>query len=54
LPKTAADAAIIPALVADAGEHAAPRFFDFFAATIRNKNTRVAYYNDARQFFGVV
>jgi hypothetical protein len=42
---------VVPALVADAGEHAARRFLEFFAATIRNKNTRVAYYNDARQFF---
>jgi site-specific recombinase XerD len=42
---------IVPALVADAGEHAARRFLEFFAATIRNKNTRVAYYNDVRQFF---
>jgi hypothetical protein len=41
----------IPALVADAGEDAIRRFLEFFAATIRNKNTRVAYYNDARQFF---
>ena len=24
---------------------------EFFAATIRNKNTRVAYYNNVRQFF---
>ena len=47
---TGADAAV-PALVAVAGERAARRFLEFFAATIRNKNTRVAYYNDVRQFF---
>jgi integrase/recombinase XerD len=33
---------VLPALVADAGEHAARRFLESFAATIRNKNTRVA------------
>ena len=37
--------------MADAGEHAARRFLEFFAATICNKNTRVAYYNAVRQFF---
>jgi site-specific recombinase XerD len=42
---------VVPALVADAGEDATRRFLEFFAATIRNKNTRVAYYNDVRQFF---
>src|SRR3954454_4974925 len=41
----------VPALVADAGEDAVRRFLEFFAATIRNKNTRIAYYNDVRQFF---
>jgi integrase/recombinase XerD len=50
IAQTGAEAAV-PALVADASEHAARRFLEFFAATIRNKNTRVAYYNDARQFF---
>lgn len=48
--QNAADS-VLPALIADAGEHAARRFLEFFAATIRNKNTRVAYYNDVRQFF---
>jgi site-specific recombinase XerD len=50
LAANAADA-VIPALVALAGENAARRFLEFFAATIRNRNTRVAYYNDVRQFF---
>jgi hypothetical protein len=35
----------VPAMIADAGEHAARRFLEFFAATIRNKNTRMAYTN---------
>ena len=34
---------VVPAVIADAGEHAARRFLEFFAATIRNKNTRMAY-----------
>jgi integrase/recombinase XerD len=42
---------IVPALVADAGEDATRRFLEFFAATIRNRNTRVAYYNAIRHFF---
>src|SRR2546428_3944318 len=42
---------VVPALVADAGERAARRFLEFFAATIRNKNTRMAYYRAVLQFF---
>ena len=42
--------AAVPALVVDAGEDAVRRFLEFFAATIRNKNTRIAYYNATRQF----
>jgi len=34
-----------------AGEHAARRFLEFFAATIRNKNTRMAYYHAVVRFF---
>jgi hypothetical protein len=34
---------VVPALVADAGVSAVRRFLEFFAATIRNKNTRMAY-----------
>src|SRR6202795_2524701 len=43
--------AVIPAAIADAGEHAVRRFLEFFAATIRNKNTREAYYPAACSFF---
>src|SRR5205814_2261150 len=43
--------AVVPALVADAGDDAIRRFLEFFAATIRNKNTRLAYYNNVRRFF---
>ena len=42
ITQTGAEAAV-PALVVDAGEDAVRRFLEFFAATIRNKNTRVAY-----------
>jgi hypothetical protein len=40
---------VVPAIVADAGKHAARRFLEFFAATIRNKNTRTAYLRAASQ-----
>src|SRR5262245_59301547 len=33
----------LPTLIASAGERAARRFLEFFTATIRNKNTRLAY-----------
>src|SRR5690242_17745765 len=45
---------VVPAVIADAGEHAARRFLEFFAATIRNKNTRMAYYRAACHFFAWV
>jgi len=35
----------VPRVIADAGDQAARRFLEFFAATIRNKNTRLAYYH---------
>jgi site-specific recombinase XerD len=42
---------VVPAAIADAGETASRRFLEFFAATIRNRNTRMAYYRDVRHFF---
>lgn len=42
---------VVPALVADAGEGAARRFLEFFAATIRNKDTRLIYYRAVVRFF---
>jgi hypothetical protein len=42
----------VPAAIANAGDHAARRFLEFFAATIRNKDTRLAYYRAACHFFG--
>jgi Phage integrase, N-terminal SAM-like domain len=47
----ASAAMVVPAIVADAGEHAARRFLEFFAATIRNKNTRTAYLHAVSRFF---
>src|SRR3954447_23651199 len=45
------DQAVIPATIADAGEGAAHRFFEFFTANIRNPNTRRAYHRAALAFF---
>src|SRR3954451_11796049 len=42
---------VVPVAIAGAGEHAARRFLEFFAATIRNKNTRMAYYRACCSFF---
>ena len=44
-------AVVVPGIVADAGEHAARRFLEFFAATIRNRNTRTAYMTAVGRFF---
>ena len=43
-------APLVPALVAAAGERAALRFLEFFAANIRNPHTRRAYYRAAEEF----
>jgi site-specific recombinase XerD len=48
---TAAASIVVPAIVADAGDHAARRFLEFFAATLRNKNTRTAYLHAVGRFF---
>lgn len=41
----------LPAAIGRAGDAAAWRFIEFFAATIRNRNTRAAYANAIGQFF---
>src|SRR4051794_624916 len=41
---------VIPATIADEGERAAHRFFEFFTANIRNPNTRRAYHRAALAF----
>ena len=45
------DAQLVPAIVADAGDHAAWRYIDFFTANIRNPNTRRAYARACGSFF---
>ena len=42
---------VLPRLIAAAGDHAARRFIEFFTATIRNRNTRLAYARAVTQFF---
>lgn len=51
LSATIATSVVVPAIVAEAGEAAGKRFLEFFAATIRNKNTRMAYYRACCRFF---
>jgi site-specific recombinase XerD len=45
------DGILAPRVIAAAGDKAVRRFLEFFAATIRNKNTRMAYYRAAVRFF---
>ncbi len=42
---------VIPAIVLATGEKGAYRFLEFFAADIRNRNTRMAYYRAACTIF---
>ena len=44
-------ALVVPAMIADAGDRASRRFLDFFAASIENDNTRMAYYRAVCSFF---
>jgi site-specific recombinase XerD len=48
------NALAVPAVIAGAGDHAARRFLEFFAANIRNRNTRMAYYRAVCTFFAWV
>lgn len=41
----------LPAAIAAAGDNGIRRFLEFFAVTIRNKNTRLAYAQAIKQFF---
>lgn len=41
----------LPAAIRAGGEQASRRFIEFFAAAIRNRNTRLAYARAVRQFF---
>jgi integrase len=40
----------LPGIIAEAGERTARRFIEFFAATIRNKYTRIAYIHAVARF----
>ena len=51
IARTAVDHGVIPQIVAGAGERASRRFLEFFAATIRNPNTRAAYFRATTRFF---
>ena len=46
-----AAALVVLGIVADAGERATRRFLEFFAANIRNRNTRTAYMHAVGRFF---
>jgi site-specific recombinase XerD len=48
---TLRSALAVPAMIANAGDRAARRFLDFFAASIENDNTRMAYYRAVCSFF---
>lgn len=50
-PAAPFDVHLVPAVVADAGDHAAWRYIDFFTANIRNTNTRRAYARVCSAFF---
>jgi len=41
----------LPRLIVDAGDRAARKFIEFFTATIRNKNTRLACARAVAEFF---
>jgi len=41
----------IPAIIRAQGERAGCRFIEFFTATIRNRNTRMAYARAVKRFF---
>src|SRR5688500_5562362 len=48
--RTSVRGPVVPALIADAGDGAARRFFEFFTANIPNPNTRAAYARAVAQF----
>jgi site-specific recombinase XerD len=50
LQLAALPSSIVPELIATAGEQVQARFWEFFAANIRNKHTRRAYYQASREF----
>jgi site-specific recombinase XerD len=51
LPTIIQPGALVPVLIADAGDAAGWRYIDFFTSNIRNANTRRAYVRACHQFF---
>lgn len=51
LPVLPASNLRVPTIIAAAGDRASEHFLEFFAANIRNRNTRAAYVQAAAQFF---
>jgi hypothetical protein len=49
--RRASSASVVPALVAAGGDKAMRRYLEFFAVTIDNSYTRVAYFHACRRFF---
>jgi hypothetical protein len=41
----------LPTIIRAQGERASRRFIEFFTATIRNRNTRMAYARAVKRFF---
>lgn len=41
----------LPSIILNAGDDAVKKFLEFFTASIRNKNTRLAYARAIGQFF---
>jgi hypothetical protein len=41
----------LPTIIRAEGERASRRFIEFFTATIRNRNTRMAYARGVKRFF---
>jgi site-specific recombinase XerD len=50
IPHLRGELLAVPPIIADAGDHAARRFLEFFTANIRNPNTRAAYAQAVAQF----
>jgi site-specific recombinase XerD len=50
-PTTGKSGFVLPAILQHADDRTVKRFLEFFAATIRNTNTRAAYYRAACKFF---
>lgn len=50
-PEIAPAGPVAPAIIGRAGDRAAKRFFEFFTANIRNRNTRQAYHRALVDFF---